>query len=326
MPLFALANAGIHVDGDAALEARSARRSRSASCSPTSSASRSASLGASWLGTRRGPLGGAARLAVTWPGLAGTGGGRRDRLHRLAADRRARLQRASCSTRPSSACSPPRSSRRSSAWIVFRLDRARCPRRCGRASSAAPPSSSIDLADDVDPERDHIRGAPGRAGDARRVRRLRVPLLRARRADRSASCSPSAATTCATSFVTCRSATSTPGRSWPPRRPRRPARRARSGRCTTSCSPTRASSTPRDLRRYAQELGLDVERFDEELRRRRYAARVGEDVASADASGVSGTPTFFINGRRHHGVYDVATLSAAVRAARSRVIPTPQPA
>ena len=39
------------------------------------------------------------------------------------------------------------------------------------------------------------------------------------------------------------------------------------------------------------------------------AARVAEDVDSADLSGVSGTPTFFINGRRHYGAYDIATLS-----------------
>ena len=45
------------------------------------------------------------------------------------------------------------------------------------------------------------------------------------------------------------------------------------------------------------------------------ATRVAEDVDSADLSGVSGTPTFFINGRRHYGAYDIATLSAAVRAA-----------
>ncbi|MDX6442440.1 MAG: hypothetical protein QOE43_2169, partial [Gaiellaceae bacterium] len=38
----------------------------------------------------------------------------------------------------------------------------------------------------------------------------------------------------------------------------------------------------------------------------------------ADLSGVSGTPTFFINGRRHYGAYDIDTLSAAVRAARAR--------
>jgi protein-disulfide isomerase len=41
-------------------------------------------------------------------------------------------------------------------------------------------------------------------------------------------------------------------------------------------------------------------------------------VASADASGVAGTPTFFINGRRHHGAYDIDTLTAAVRSARAR--------
>jgi Na+/H+ antiporter NhaA len=76
--------------------------------------------------------------------------------------------------------------------------------------------------------------------------------------------------------------------------------------------------TMRDLMRYARELGLDVERFTDELRRRQYAARVSEDVASADESGVSGTPTFFINGRRHYGVYDIDALTAAVKAAKNR--------
>jgi Na+/H+ antiporter NhaA len=88
--------------------------------------------------------------------------------------------------------------------------------------------------------------------------------------------------------------------------------------------------TPKDLGRHAQELGLDVDRFRDELRRREYASRVSEDVASADESGVSGTPTFFINGRRHYGVYDIDTLTEAVRAAKRRaslIRPTrPQPA
>jgi protein-disulfide isomerase len=74
-----------------------------------------------------------------------------------------------------------------------------------------------------------------------------------------------------------------------------------------------------DLRRYAQELELDVERFWEDLRHHEHAPRIAEDVASADASGVSGTPTFFINGRRHHGAYDIDTLTAAVRSTRARV-------
>jgi Na+/H+ antiporter NhaA len=81
---------------------------------------------------------------------------------------------------------------------------------------------------------------------------------------------------------------------------------------------------PDDLERYAQELGLDSERMMEELRRREYAPRVSEDVASADESGVSGTPTFFVNGRRHYGTYDMSTLTETVRAARRRArLPAP---
>jgi Na+/H+ antiporter NhaA len=78
--------------------------------------------------------------------------------------------------------------------------------------------------------------------------------------------------------------------------------------------------TPGDLGSHAGALGLDIDRFWDELRRRRYAGRVEEDVASADASGVAGTPSFFINGKRHRGAYDVDTLTAAVRAARARAV------
>jgi Na+/H+ antiporter NhaA len=75
---------------------------------------------------------------------------------------------------------------------------------------------------------------------------------------------------------------------------------------------------PADLIRYASDLGLDTERFVRDLRKHAGAGRVAEDVDTADLSGVSGTPTFFINGQRHHGAYDIATLSAAVKAARAR--------
>jgi protein-disulfide isomerase len=75
-----------------------------------------------------------------------------------------------------------------------------------------------------------------------------------------------------------------------------------------------------DVVSYARELGLDADRIADAVRRRTYAARVSEDVASADESGVSGTPTFFINGRRHYGAYDVATLKAAFGAARNRAL------
>jgi Na+/H+ antiporter NhaA len=79
---------------------------------------------------------------------------------------------------------------------------------------------------------------------------------------------------------------------------------------------------PDDLIAYAERLGLDVERFTNDLREDTGAARVADDVDSADLSGVSGTPTFFINGRRHHGAYDIKTLSAAVRVAGAQALAT----
>jgi Na+/H+ antiporter NhaA len=75
---------------------------------------------------------------------------------------------------------------------------------------------------------------------------------------------------------------------------------------------------PDDLIGYAQQLGLDVERFTDQLFAHAGAMRIAEDVDSADLSGVAGTPTFFINGRRHYGAYDIASLSRAVRAAGAR--------
>jgi protein-disulfide isomerase len=73
-----------------------------------------------------------------------------------------------------------------------------------------------------------------------------------------------------------------------------------------------------DLIRYAGELGLDQERFHNDVMQHPYADRVAENIESADQSGVSGTPTFFINGQRHYGAYDIATLTAAIRTARAR--------
>ncbi len=76
--------------------------------------------------------------------------------------------------------------------------------------------------------------------------------------------------------------------------------------------------TRADLGVYADELGLDAKRFADDLEHHAGAARIAEGVDGADLSGVSGTPTFFINGRRHYGAYDIDTLSRAVRAARGR--------
>lgn len=74
-----------------------------------------------------------------------------------------------------------------------------------------------------------------------------------------------------------------------------------------------------DLRGYAAELGLDLRTFDRDMDRARLASRITEDVESADLSGVPGTPTFFINGQRHYGAYDLMSLQDAVSAARDAV-------
>jgi len=78
--------------------------------------------------------------------------------------------------------------------------------------------------------------------------------------------------------------------------------------------------TARDLLEYAGQLDLDLNQFRSSLRTHTGAGHVAEDVDSADLSGVSGTPTFFINGMRHYGAYDIDSLSAAVRTARGRAL------
>jgi Na+/H+ antiporter NhaA len=74
----------------------------------------------------------------------------------------------------------------------------------------------------------------------------------------------------------------------------------------------------RDLIGHAAALGLDTERFAADLRKHVGRAHVEEDVDSADLSGVSGTPTFFINGMRHYGAYDIENLRKAVKLAAAR--------
>ena len=68
---------------------------------------------------------------------------------------------------------------------------------------------------------------------------------------------------------------------------------------------------------------LDLGRFTTDLHRHAGAARIAQDVASADLSGASGTPSFFLNGRRLHGAYDIETLSNAARLARAKATITP---
>jgi Na+/H+ antiporter NhaA len=78
--------------------------------------------------------------------------------------------------------------------------------------------------------------------------------------------------------------------------------------------------TAMDLGGYAEDLGLDTEKFRTDLFRHNYAYRIAEDVDSADLATVSGTPTFFINGNRYYGAFDLAALSEAVHTAKGRAV------
>jgi protein-disulfide isomerase len=70
-----------------------------------------------------------------------------------------------------------------------------------------------------------------------------------------------------------------------------------------------------DLHAYAEQLGLEVEQFDEELAEHVHAPRVREDFMSGVRSGVNGTPTFYINGLRYDDSYELDTLLAALERA-----------
>jgi Na+/H+ antiporter NhaA/predicted DsbA family dithiol-disulfide isomerase len=203
-------------------------------------------------------------------------------------------------------------------WAVFRVIR-HLPASVRARQQAGTAEDIIDLAEDVDPERDHIRGAEdapvtlveygdyecpycGQAeevirevlsafGDDVRYVWRNLPL---NDVHPSAQLAAEAA-----------EAAAAQGAFWP---------------MHDTLLAHQDELRPLHLRTYAEEVGLDVERFRDALRRREYAPRVADDVASADASSVAGTPSFFINGRRHEGAYDVDTLSRAVRAARARAL------
>jgi len=68
-----------------------------------------------------------------------------------------------------------------------------------------------------------------------------------------------------------------------------------------------------DLRSYANELGLDLDRFDSDRADAEVMARIARDVDSGEASGVvRGTPTLFIDGLLHEGGYDTSALIEAL--------------
>jgi len=63
-----------------------------------------------------------------------------------------------------------------------------------------------------------------------------------------------------------------------------------------------------------RDLGLDAERIAAEIDSGVHRDRIARDVASSEASGVTGTPTFFINGKRFFGAYDASSLIEALEA------------
>jgi Na+/H+ antiporter NhaA len=312
VPLFALANAGIHVTGDLLGNALGSPITLGILIGYVAGKPLGI-LGASWLASR--PALHGVRPALSWPSLAGGGavagiGFTVSLLISSLAFHGELLEEAKLGVLASAVVAPP------VAWCVFGLVR-RMPSRVRARQIVGTAEDILDLSDDVDPDRDHVRGAHdalvtlveygdfecsycGQAesvvrellasfGDDLRYVWRHLPLNDVHSGAQLAAEAAEAA--------------SAQGKFW---------------EFYDALLAHQDTLTLSDLRRHAEELSLDVERFWEELRHHEHASRVAEDVASADASGVSGTPTFFINGRRHHGAYDIDTLTATVRSVRRR--------
>jgi protein-disulfide isomerase len=308
VPIFALANAGVELSGEVL---------RGAATSPITIGIVAGLVlgkligitGASWLATRR-VLGGFP-LTVPWPPLVGAAAvaGIGFTVSLFIAEialSGAALDQAKIGILSASVLATGLS------WLVFRaVDRLPERSRIRGGTSAAP---LVDLTDPVDPDRDHIRGpqnAPvtlveygyfecpycGQAepvvrellaefgADLRYVFR-HLPLEDVHEHARLAAEAAEAA--------------GAQGRFWD---------------MHDLLFTQQGALTIHDLLGYAGALGLDVDRFRAELGKRKYALRVERDIDSADQSGVTGTPTFFANGLRYHGAFDIDSLKALVRTA-----------
>ncbi len=316
VPLFALANVGIAIDGDFLA---------SAYASPVTLGiivayvlgKPAGMTGAALLVTRL--SGGRLRPPVGWAAMAGGGAiaGIGFTVSLLIADlafRGIELREAKLGVLSAALCASLLT------WLVFRVT-AMLPRRARIRALLGTSATLVDLAQPVDPERDHFRGpleAPvtiveygdfecpycGKAEPV--IRELLTDFVDVRyvwrhlplsdvhpRAELAAEAAEAAAAQ---------------GTFW---------------EMHDLLLDHQGDLTPRDLHAYAEQLDLDLERFREELSDHAHAPRVEEDVDSADISGVTGTPTFFVNERRHDGAYDIETLSAAVRAAGARSVIAP---
>jgi len=65
--------------------------------------------------------------------------------------------------------------------------------------------------------------------------------------------------------------------------------------------------------RYAKEIGLDVNRFTADLDSHKFKSRVMAEEQEGETAGVGGTPTFFINGKKYNGNFDVATVTPIIK-------------
>ena len=309
VPLFALANAGVELNGDVL---------RRAVSSPITLGIVFGLVGgklfgitaATWLATR--PWLGRLPLTVAWPSLFGAAAvaGIGFTVALLIADITfdgQHLEDAKVGILAASVLAS------GLAWLVFRVVD-HLPRRVALAGSGTVVAPLVDLADPVDPDVDHVRGpADGRVtlveygdfecpycGRAEPVIRelardfghdLRFVFRHLPLDDVHEHAEPAAEAA---------EAAGAQGRFWD---------------MHDLLYAHQDALTEADLLEDARQLGLDLDRFTDDLSSRRYALRVARDVDSADASGVAGTPTFFVNGRRHYGAYDLDSLAAAVRLA-----------
>jgi Na+/H+ antiporter NhaA len=310
VPLFGLANAGIHIDGD--LISAAVRSPITLGIFFGYIVGKPLGIMSSiWLATRLGGL----KRSLSWPVIAGgaTVGGIGFTVSILISSiafSGQRLDEAKFGVIATAVVAPVL------AWAVLRLVR-RLPASVRARQIAETRGDLLDLGEDVDPERDHIRGsddAPvtlveygdyqctycGQAevvirelldsfGDDLRYVWRHLPLTDVHENAQLAAEAAEAA--------------AEQGRFWD---------------MHDVLLSHQGDLEPWHLNDYAEELGLEVDRFWEALKSHSTAARIAEDVASADESGVAGTPSFFINGKRHQGPYDVDTLTREVRAARTR--------
>jgi len=79
---------------------------------------------------------------------------------------------------------------------------------------------------------------------------------------------------------------------------------------------------PQHLRSYAEQLELDMVRFDADMEDELYLQRVREHTESGVLSGVRATPTFFINGRIHDASFGMQSLMDGIDAALRTVPPS----